>query len=331
MTVLILLLFLVIVREQTSIKYSSKLFPNYLKFTRIQVQMANNFHSKNPEYYGIDLLIKMMTVLFACSSPIYPAIADEGISAVKGRVQVDGEVSRIYQKALQTQSDGDLDVALQLYQQVVQVQPDYIDAWSNLGNVLTSKGFLDQALLCYRKALSLSPPRDEVWVILLNKGAVELAKGEYSAALGDLKLAESIGGSQPSILTSQAVVYTMQGDWYKGCGMFERVISSSDRNALPWWLRYSMSLLETGRGTEAVAYLQRTLNRFSDESECRAFAASLYTAIGNPTEAKRYWDQIPTEDKDRYRTADYIENTLKWGPKSVEYFYKFLKLEGQVS
>ena len=92
-----------------------------------------------------------------------------------------------------------------------------------------------------------------------------------------------------------------------------------------------MSLLETGRGTEAVAYLQRTLNRFSDESECRAFAASLYTAIGNPTEAKRYWDQIPTEDKDRYRTADYIENTLKWGPKSVEYFYKFLKLEGQVS
>ena len=42
-------------------------------------------------------------------------------------------------------------------------------------NVLTAKGNLDQALLCYRKALSLKPPKEEVSSVLLNKASIELA------------------------------------------------------------------------------------------------------------------------------------------------------------
>jgi hypothetical protein len=30
------------------------------------------------------------------------------------------------------------------------------------------------------------------------------------------------------------------------------VISTADRNALPWWLRYSMALLETNRGEHDI-------------------------------------------------------------------------------
>ena len=55
------------------------------------------------------------------------------------------------------------------------------------------------------------------------------------------------------------------GNWDEACSIFEKVISTAEKNALPWWLRYSMALLETGRGVEGVAFLQRTLKRYSKE------------------------------------------------------------------
>lgn len=50
-------------------------------------------------------------------------------------------------------------------------------------NVLTAKGNLDQALLCYRKALSLKPPKEEVSSVLLNKASIELAIDRTAEAI----------------------------------------------------------------------------------------------------------------------------------------------------
>ena len=109
-------------------------------------------------------------------------------------------------------------------------------------------GNLQQALLCYKKAISLYPPKDTLSVILLNKAAIELSLGENIKALKDLEIAEKISGPLPTIVTNKAVALSIIGKWNEASDLFETVISSGDRNALPWWLRYSMSLLETSRG-----------------------------------------------------------------------------------
>ena len=65
------------------------------------------------------------------------------------------------------------------------------------------------------------------------------------------------------------VALTNEGRWDDALQIFEKIVSSSERNALPWWLRYSMSLLEVGRGVEAVGYYQRTLKSFPREPEIK--------------------------------------------------------------
>ena len=160
----------------------------------------------------------------------------------------DGETARIFRKALQCESDGDLAEAQDFFQQVIEVEPDYIYGWSNLGNVLTSRGNLNEALLCYKKAISLYPPREALSAIVLNKASIEMAIGQTEAAIKDLDAAERLAGPQPSILTTKAVALTNEGRWLDASQIFEKVISTADRNALPWWLRYSMTLLETNRG-----------------------------------------------------------------------------------
>eukprot|EP01041_Mallomonas_annulata_P005012 gene5012-10027_t len=280
----------------------------YDKENRFQLKLAKTFLS--------------ISLLF---STFYPQLAISDDSIRRGTVTVeDGETARIYRKALQTENDGDLKEAQTLYEQVVQVQPDFIDAWSNLGNVLTAQGNMDDAMLCYRKAISLAPPPNVRWVILLNKASIELATGRTDDAMRDLTLAEKYGGSQPSLLTTKAVAYSNIGKWDEACAIFDQVISTADRNALPWWLRYSMSLLEVGRGTEAVAYLQRTLNRFPEEGECNAFSAALYTGLGSTVEASKYWNKLTDSDKTKFRDLEFVSSTLKWGPKATKNFKIFI-------
>lgn len=251
------------------------------------------------------------------------------IPKVKGITSVEGEAARIFRKARQIESDSatglsDKKEAQELYEQLVEAEPTFIYAWSNLGNVLVSEGNLDDALLCYKKALSLSPPRESLGVILLNQASVEMSLGQTNEALRDLEFSERISGPLPTILTNKAVLLSNQGKWDEAAEIFEKVISTADRNALPWWLRYSESLLETNRGVEAVAFLQRTLNRFPEESECKAFAVALYSSLGTKIESQRYWLQMTPEERDMYKQESFIQEKLKWGPKAVASFKSFL-------
>jgi len=268
---------------------------------------------------------------FELSRPPIASAAEDKRSEtiIRGITSVEGEAARIFRKARQIESDSatglsDKKEAQELYEQLVEAEPTFIYAWSNLGNVLVSEGFLDDALLCYKKAISLSPPRDSLGIILLNQASVEMSLGQSKEALRDLMLSERISGPLPAILTNKAVLLSNQGKWDEAAQIFEKVISTADRNALPWWLRYSQSLLETGRGIEAVAFLQRTLNRFPEETECKAFAVALYSSLGTKIEGQRYWLQMSPEEREMYSKDGFVKDKLLWGPKSISSFRLFL-------
>jgi len=249
----------------------------------------------------------------------------QAASLGQGIEQLDGEPLRIFMKAQSAMSDGDFPAAQGFFEQVVEVEPNAIYAWSHLGNVLVSRGNLDQAMLCYKKAISLKPRREQLGLIVLNRASVEMSLGQDEAAIRDLEAAERLTGPTPEIVTSRAVALSNTGQWDKAATLFEEIIKTSDRDALPWWLRYSEALLETGRGTEAVAFLQRTLNRFPYEDDCKGFAVALYSSLGSKQEASRYWKTMNEDARLLYSSRDFQSGTLKWGPKTLEGFNEFLK------
>ena len=235
-----------------------------------------------------------------------------------GISQIEGEALRLFRKARQCESDGLFKDAQELYEQVVQAYPDFIYGWANLGNVLTQQGNLKEGLLCYRKSLSLRPSGEQLSVILLNTASTELSLGLVDLAVRDIGLAEQVSGPTPIILTNKAVALTQSQKWEEGVKVFEKVFKTSEKDALPWWLRYSMALLETGRGAESVAYLQRTLQRYPYETEVKAFATALYTSLGSVKEANRYWEQMKPEEQAQYSDILFLKDALKWGPRATE-------------
>jgi hypothetical protein len=88
----------------------------------------------------------------------------------------------------------------------------------------------------------------------------------------------------------------------------------------------TLSYHSNGRlGMESVAFLQRVLNRFPEETECKAYAAAVYSSLGSVAEGRRYWTSIPDSERTQY-TVDFVQNQLKWGSTAVASFSKFLKL-----
>lgn len=223
-----------------------------------------------------------------------------------------------FQKAVQMENSGNFVDAQKAYEEIIAADPDYIYGWANLGNVLTAQGDLSNALLCYKKALSLKPPAVSLPSILLNKAVVELNLGENQKAYDDMKLAEKVGGLNNALSVNEAVALSKLGRFQEATEIFDRIISSADRYALPWWLRYAVSLLETSRGMESVAMLQRVLNRYSTEPECNAFATSLYMNLGSKADAAFYWKKLSTEDQKKYSDLSFLKSRLFWGPKSVQ-------------
>ncbi|UKO97452.1 tetratricopeptide repeat protein [Nostoc sp. UHCC 0870] len=62
-----------------------------------------------------------------------------------------GNLANVYEK------QSKLDVAIQLYQQALELKPDYGEMYYNLGNVFQQQGKLDRAVESYQQALKLKP------------------------------------------------------------------------------------------------------------------------------------------------------------------------------
>ncbi|MFI3198853.1 MAG: tetratricopeptide repeat protein, partial [Methylococcaceae bacterium] len=58
---------------------------------------------------------------------------------------------------------GKLDEAVAAYRKQIEIKPDHDSAWNNLGNALGQQGKLDEAVAAYRKQIEIKPDDDSAW------------------------------------------------------------------------------------------------------------------------------------------------------------------------
>jgi tetratricopeptide (TPR) repeat protein len=93
-------------------------------------------------------------------------------------------IAAVIAQALQTHQGGNLRLAEELYQQILQVAPDHADSHHLLGVLAYQMGHYDQAVARIRHALLLNP-----WagVYHSNLGAVYEANGQMAEALASFQ------------------------------------------------------------------------------------------------------------------------------------------------
>ena len=91
---------------------------------------------------------------------------------------------------------GNVDEAIAHFQEALQIKPDFADAHNNLGIALLQKGNVDEAIAHYQKALQIKPDfaeaHNNLGIALHKKGSVDEAIVHYpKGAANQTRLRES--------------------------------------------------------------------------------------------------------------------------------------------
>ncbi len=96
-------------------------------------------------------------------------------------------IAEAFAIALQHYQAGRLEAAEQIYRQILQAEPNYAGAYSNLGVVLKDQGKLDAAIACHRRAVELKPgnarAHNNLGNALILQGTLDAAVACYRRAV----------------------------------------------------------------------------------------------------------------------------------------------------
>ena len=188
----------------------------------------------------------------------------------------------LFNQAQQAQQSGNATLAIQKYQELIQVHPEVVAAHANLGVVLVSVGRYDDAITQYYIALASAPDNPP---LRLDLALAYYKKGDFAAAAAhlaalqkqsptDVRIATLLGKCQVQLgLISEAIALLQP---------FEK--DNADKLDLEWTLGSAM--LRAGENLEGVKRIQKVAER-GQNPEAYQLAANIYLALTFFDQAKQ--------------------------------------------
>lgn len=125
-------------------------------------------------------------------------------------VEIDGtQAAQHYNIALVLEKIGDINAAMIAYQKAIALAPEWIEPYSNLGNILLADKQLEQAETLYRMAIAANPNHFGSY---LNLGNVLVERHQLDEAIENYEKALSLKPRDPDILYNWAVALDAKND-----------------------------------------------------------------------------------------------------------------------
>ena len=115
----------------------------------------------------------------------------------------------LYDRAVALADEGDVDEALEVYREVVRLDPRHADAWINLGVILDDRCEAEEALTCYAKAIAIAPDDAVAWS---NRGNSFAQLARFSEAIACFDKAIALGDARSQQLRVRALVHAGRVD-----------------------------------------------------------------------------------------------------------------------
>ncbi|PXF50137.1 UDP-N-acetylglucosamine--peptide N-acetylglucosaminyltransferase [Gracilariopsis chorda] len=243
----------------------------------------------------------------------------------RNNTRLSGARAQTFATARRTAAAGDLDAALNLYNQLVEQAPNFAPAYSNRANILVARGRYQDARTDYDTSLRLAPLDTDAWVVHVNRGATYLAMGDASAALDDMNVAHELRGDDPTVMSNRAAVYEVLGKWDNAIRDYQKALRSND--VQPFWIRYALALFQRNKSVEALAILKRVAARFPGFNDVHVAMALVYYDRNDFAAAETEWSAV---DRPKlFENERFLRDERKWPPRAVETLNNFRNLNPQ--
>jgi hypothetical protein len=108
----------------------------------------------------------------------------------------EGSAKELYERGVQEEQAGQLDEAMLCYRRALQIDATWADAWVNLGRILDDQRDWDEALACYERAVAL-PDGGQDPIAWSNRGNTLMSLARLEDALQSFDRALALAPSDP--------------------------------------------------------------------------------------------------------------------------------------
>ena len=156
-----------------------------------------------------------------------------------------------FTQALQNHKKNNLQVAENLYNETLKINPNHVDAHNNLGVVYKKLGELQKAKSCYEKAIEINPSYVSAHN---NLGIILLLSGEFQKAKSCFEKTIEINPSNAKAHNNLGIAFQELGELQKAKSCIEKAIEINPNYVDAYWNLHSF----TSDIDEALTILKKT-------------------------------------------------------------------------
>jgi len=142
------------------------------------------------------------------------------------------QLQNLSANASAAREQGDISRAIELYQQALQLNPNWADGWWYIGSMQYGASNYGPAVIALTHYLDLTPTAGPAFAL---RGLCEFEQGAYTESLQDLQRAIALGAAnQPRnagiIFYHEAILLTRKGDFEQALGQYTQIVSHGGVN-----------------------------------------------------------------------------------------------------
>ena len=184
-------------------------------------------------------------------------------------VAQDANPEQLFREAVQAQQNGDYELAVQKYQQLVALRPDVPEIHANLGAALVHLGRFDDAIAQYETALAARP--DQL-PIRMNLALAYYKAGRIGQAAAEFEKLHASAPAEIRITLLLADCWLQQGQNGKVIAMMAP-LDAGNHDDLTFSFLYGSALIRAGQTDRGKEVMDRIL-RNGDSAEARVLMAT---------------------------------------------------------
>ena len=228
----------------------------------------------------------------------------------------------LFKNALDFSSNGNFNLALQEWNNYLELYPNDAAALSNRGNVKLIIGDLEGSIADQDKAIKFEPSEVDPYI---NRGIAEEALGLWLIAKQDYLSVIAKESENFSALYNLGNVEGSLSNWEGARDLFSRAANSNPGFAMA---RSSRALVDYQLGNidECENELNKLIRRYPTFADARAALTALNWSKGILGKAESNWIAV-TELDPRYSDEEWLIKVRRWPPKPTEDLMKFISLK----
>ena len=216
-------------------------------------------------------------------------------------------IEKIFNLAVKNHQEGKTDIAQELYNQVLKIDPNHSQALNNIAVIFTNSKDYQKAISSYEKAIEVNPNYKDAYY---NLGVIFMKLKDYQKAKSSYEKAIQIDPNYEKAHNNQGNTFKELGEYQKALSCYEKA-AEVNPNYTDAYYNQGHTYNELGEYQKAKEYFEKTIKINPNYIEAHNNLGNIFQKLGYLQKAKDCYDKTIEINPNYIKAHNNLGNTYK--------------------